>query len=181
MPCFPGGSQSLCQIPRLGNLLCVLKLLQKCENVFGIIILQCVGHLLGSSIVELMVTLIKRSYVTRLPGVLQPETLSPQPTSAESCLPRRHSKAGLAHSLVEAVAPFPGSWCTQAFVCALRASLKGMRFDFKCDCSPPTILLGLLLCSWMQGIFFFLLGSNILLLMVAQQLVAISVCSHRRR
>ena len=77
--------------------------------------------------------------------------MSPQETLKDS-------KAGLAHSLVEAVAPFPGSWCTQAFVCALRASLKGMRFDFKCDCSLPTILLGLLLCSWMQRIFFFFVG-----------------------
>ena len=77
---------------RLGNLLCTLKLLQKCKNFFGIIILQLVGDLLGGSTVELMVTLIKRSYVTRLPGVLQPETLSPQPASADSCLVRRHSE-----------------------------------------------------------------------------------------
>ena len=27
--------------------------------------------------------------------------------------------------------------------------LVGMKFDFKCDCAPPTILLWLLLCSWM--------------------------------
>ena len=31
---FPGGSQSLCQIPRLGNLLWALELLQQCENFF---------------------------------------------------------------------------------------------------------------------------------------------------
>ena len=68
------------------------KLLQKWENFFGIIILQFVGHLLGGSIVELIVTLIKRNYVTCLPGVLQPETLSPQPASADSCLLRRHSE-----------------------------------------------------------------------------------------
>ena len=35
---FPGGSQSLCQIPRLGNLLWALDLLQQWENVFDIIV-----------------------------------------------------------------------------------------------------------------------------------------------
>ena len=29
-----------------------------------------------------------------------------------------------------------------------------MRFESKWDCTPPTILLGLLLCPWIQGIFF---------------------------
>ena len=33
-------------------------------------------------------------------------------------------------------------------------SLVGMVFDSKCDFSPPTILLGLLLCPLMWGIFF---------------------------
>ena len=33
---FPGGSQSLCQIHRLGNLLWALELLQQCKNFFGI-------------------------------------------------------------------------------------------------------------------------------------------------
>ena len=46
---FPGGSQSLCQIHRLGNLLWALKLLQQCENFFGIIVLQFVGCLLTGS------------------------------------------------------------------------------------------------------------------------------------
>ena len=31
---FPGGSQSLCPIPRLGNLLRVLELSQQCKNFF---------------------------------------------------------------------------------------------------------------------------------------------------
>ena len=62
------------------------------------------------------------------------------------------------------------------FVWALWLPLAGRRFDVKCDCIPPTILLGLLLCPWMQGISF-LVGSNILLLMVFQQLVTILVFS----
>ena len=45
-------------------------------------------------------------------------------------------------------------WCTQGFVWALQASLVGIGFDSKCDFIPPAILLGLLLCPWMWGIFF---------------------------
>ena len=68
---FSGDSQSLCWIPRLGNLLWALELLQQCENFFGIIVLQLVGHLLCSSTVELMVTSSKRTYATlRLPGLM---------------------------------------------------------------------------------------------------------------
>ena len=64
------------------------------------------------------------------------------------------------------------SWCMQGFVWALQASLLGMGFDSKCTFTPPTILLGLLLCPWAWGIFF-LVGSKILLLMVVQQQVVI--------
>ena len=39
---FPGGSQSLCQIPWLGNLLWVTELSYQCENLFGVIVLQFV-------------------------------------------------------------------------------------------------------------------------------------------
>ena len=46
-----------------------------------------------------------------------------------------------------------------------------MGFDSRRDFAPPTILLGLLLCPWMWGIFFG--GSNILLSMVVQQRVVI--------
>ena len=51
---FPGGSQFLCRIPRLGNLLWALELSQQCENFSGIIVLQFVGCLLGHSKVGLM-------------------------------------------------------------------------------------------------------------------------------
>ena len=59
------GSQSLCQISRLGILLWVLELLQQCKNVFGIIVLQSVGHPLGGSMVGLVVTSSRRAYATR--------------------------------------------------------------------------------------------------------------------
>ena len=39
---FSGGSQSLCQIPRLENLLWVTELSYQCENLFGVIVLQFV-------------------------------------------------------------------------------------------------------------------------------------------
>ena len=62
--CFPGGSQSYCWIPRLGNLLWALELLQQCKNFFGRIVLQSVGCTLGSSIVTLIATSSKRTYAT---------------------------------------------------------------------------------------------------------------------
>ena len=67
----------------------------------------------------------------------------------------KHSKAVLIQSLVGVTAPFPQSWCTQGFVCALQASLVGMRFDFKCNCASLTIFLWLLLCPWSWGYVFF--------------------------
>ena len=46
-------------------------------------------------------------------------------------LKAKQSQAGLAQSLVGCTAPIPGFWCTQGFVCALKATLEGVRFDFK--------------------------------------------------
>ena len=71
-----------------------------------------------------------------------------------NCYPRppqetlKHSQAGLAQSLVGGHCSFPRFLCTQGFVYTFQASLVGMRFDFKCDCAPPAILLQLLLCPW---------------------------------
>ena len=61
---FLGGTQSLCPIHRLGNLLCVLELSQQCKNFFHIIVLQFVGHLLSGSMVEVMASSPKRTYAT---------------------------------------------------------------------------------------------------------------------
>ena len=65
------------------------------------------------------------------------------------------SQAGLAPSTVGVTAPFLGSWCIEGFVCALQASLSGMKFYFKLDCAPPTFLFQLLLCPWTCSIAFF--------------------------
>ena len=50
---FPGGSQFLCWIPRLGNLLTVLELLQQWKNFFGVTLLQLVVCRPGGSVVGL--------------------------------------------------------------------------------------------------------------------------------
>ena len=50
--------------------------------------------------------------------------------------------------------------------------VAGMGFVSKHDFASHAILLGLLLCPWMWGIFF-LVGSSILLSMVVQQRVVI--------
>ena len=78
-----------------------------------------------------------------------------------------HSQASLGQSLVGSLLLSPGSWCTR-FVWALPVSLVGMGFDSKHDFTPPTVLLELLLCPWMWGIFF-LVGFNIFLSTVVQQ------------
>ena len=89
---FPGGSQFLCWIPRLGNLLWALEVLQQCENFFYIVVLQSVGHLVRGSMVEL------RSPPPRVlmphaasPGLWQPGPLSPWQTTADPSRHRRHS------------------------------------------------------------------------------------------
>ena len=60
-----------------------------------------------------------------------------------------------------------------------KGSPAGMRFDSKCDFIPLTIILGLLLCPWMCGIFF-LVGSSIVFSMVVQQKVIILEFSQQK-
>ena len=99
---FSGGSLSLCQIHRLGNLLWVPELSYQWENLFGIIVLQFVGHLLGSSMVGFMATSYKRAYATcktAAPRVPAPAADHCQPMPLQETL--KHSKAGMAQSLWE--------------------------------------------------------------------------------
>ena len=79
---FPGGSQSLCWIPRLGNLVWVLELcnsartsLVRCSPVCGL----CARWLYGGA------------HMLRLSGLLQPDPLSLRQATADPCLCRRHS------------------------------------------------------------------------------------------
>ena len=54
---FPGDTQFLCWIPRLGSLMWGLEPLQQFRNSFGIIILQSVGHQPNGSVVGLQASL----------------------------------------------------------------------------------------------------------------------------
>ena len=58
---FPGGF-----IPQVGKSVVGLTTLEQCGNFFGIIVLQFMGCLLGSSIVRLMTISFKRIYATCL-------------------------------------------------------------------------------------------------------------------
>ena len=91
----------------------------------------------GCSVVGLMATSSKRTYaIPRAPA-----------SAAGHCWP-----ISLQETLKLSLCGV--SWCTQGFVWALWASLVGMGFDSKRDFTCPTILLGLLLCPWTWGIFF---------------------------
>ena len=68
--------------------------------------------------------------------------------------------------------------CTR-FCWSPRVSLAGMGFVSKHDFASHAILLGLLLCPWMWGIFF-LVGSSILLSMVVQQRLVILESSQEK-
>ena len=74
--------------------------------------------------------------------MLHPKPLPLQKATADPYLCRRHSNTQrrVWLSLCEV------SWCTQAFIWALQASLESRVFDSKDNFTPPTIFLGPLLC-----------------------------------
>ena len=106
---------------------------------------SCVSF--SSSMVGLMATSSKKAYA--IPRSAAPGAQALRQATADPCLHRRHSNTVLAQSLWDL-------WflvCT-IFVWGLWASLECMEFDFKCNFAPSTIFLGLLLCPWMWGIYF---------------------------
>ena len=119
------------------------------ESVFPV----CVSS--GGSMVGLKATSSKRAYAT----TRHASPRAPAPVAGH-CWPGP-LQVWLSLYVVS------GSWCTQGFVWVLWVSLADMGFVSKCDFTPPTILLVLLLCPRMWGIFI-------------QQWVVIW-CSHRRR
>ena len=178
------GSQPFCWIPRLGNLLWALELLQQCEHFFGITVLQFVGRLFDGSIVELMATSSKRTYATyHASQVCCRQSPCPHRRPLLTCVSAgEHSNAQrqvwlslLWGSLLLSLGPG-----VHKVVCALQASLAGLRFDSKCDFAPSIMLSGPLLCPWMWLFFFFLVGYYILLSMVVQQLVMIFLFSQEK-
>ena len=65
-----------------------------------------------------------------VPGLLQPEFLSPWQATADPCLRRRQSNTQ--RQVWLSLCVVSGFWCAQGFVWALQASLEGMGFDSKC-------------------------------------------------
>ena len=150
---FPGGSQSLCQIPRLGNLLWALEdVLLTVQKLLWYNCSPICGSPTWWLYSEANSDLLQEDLCHMLPllGPLLPEPLSSRQGTADPCLHKRYSKtkAGPAQSLVEVTAPFPWFWCAQGFVCTLSVTLASMRSDFKRDCTPPIILLWLLLARY---------------------------------
>ena len=68
-----------------------------------------------------------------MPRLLYSEPLTPQQATVDSCLCRRlldTHRPSMAQSLVESLILFPGSWCTQGFVCALQESVCPVLWKF---------------------------------------------------
>ena len=152
---FPGGSQSLCQIPRLGNLLWCLELLKQCKNFCGIIFLQFMGFLFSGSIVGLMVTSSKKTYATSFTfhdhNCCQSPCLCGRPQLTCAYTGDTKTLKGRSGSVS------CGGHCSFPWVLVhtrFCLCLLSMKFDSKLDYAPPTILLGLFLCTWTWGIFF---------------------------
>ena len=156
---FPEDSQSFCWIFRLGSLLWGLELLQQWENLFGITVLQFVEYPPSGSIVWLMVISSKKTCTTScVPQNSAAKAPVPMPCRRPSNTYRQVWLDLLWGAGVVVTVPFLGSWCTQGFICALQASLAGMRIDFQWDCTPPVALLLYLLCPWMWGVVSFFGG-----------------------
>ena len=152
---FPGGSQSLCQIPRLGKLPWLLGIFAaeellwcNCSPVCGSSARWLYSGANGDLLREDL------GHTLHLPGLLQPEPLALCQAIADPCLCRKHSKSGLAQSLLGVTAPFPGSWCTQGF-CLCPLSISG-RYEvwFWMRLRPSYDLVEASPCPWVQGIIF---------------------------
>ena len=110
-------------------------------------------HLLCGSMVGFMATSSKRAYATCcVTQVCCMQSPCPCNRPLLTC-----ATTGDTQTLKEAwhiLYGVSGFWCTQGFVWTLQVSLVGMKFDSKCDFAPPIIFLGIFLCPWIWGIFF---------------------------
>ena len=113
------------------------------------------------------------------PGLMHSEPLPLHQDTADPYLYRRHSNTQ--RQVWLSLCGVSGSWCTQSFVWALRASLEGIGLDSKHDFAPhpPCCLVGASPLPLHVG-YLFLVGSNILLLMVVQQRVALLELSQEK-
>ena len=177
---FPWWCSILLPDPQVGKSVVGLELFQQCENFFGIIVLQFMDHLLGGSIVGLMVTSSKRTDATCQASQVCCSQ-SPCPHS-RSLLTRASTRDTQTLKCVSSSVSC-GGHCSFPLVlvhtrfCLHPLSVPGgseiwfLNMPFL---ASATVLLGLLLFPWIQGILF-TVGSNILMSMVVQQLVVILV------
>ena len=130
--------------PQVGKSVVGPKTFALVQELFGKILLQLVGHLPGGAMVRLMVTSSKKT---------QAPCWAPRVAAARAPVPAD----GQTHMQVWGISAgghgsFPGPGATGFRLHAHVAG--GMRLDFKCGCTPPSVLLQLLLCPWTWGIFF---------------------------
>ena len=164
---FPGSSQFLWQIPRLGNPLWDPKLLQQWDNFFYIIVLQIVGHQLVDSMVGLMETSFKMIYATgstpRSVEIRVPIPMAGYCWSMPLQETLKYSEVALAHSLC-------GLWelvCTS--FCLIPLSISGSHgVWFYMQFCPSYYLVGSFALLLVMS-YLILVGSNFLLSMVVQQ------------
>ena len=83
-----------------------------------------------------------------VPGLLQPEPLSPRQTTAHLYFHwSPQTLTGRSGSVSCGVtAPVPGSSAHKGFAFGLQASLAALKFDSKHDFAPPTILKNIYFC-----------------------------------
>ena len=125
---------------------------------------SCVSS--GGSMVGLMVTSSKRAYATARSAASRASAL--KQATADPYFHRRHSNP----QRQVWFSPCGVSCCANGFVWALWVSLVGVGFDSKCDFCPSFHL------AWASSLpldegYLFMVGSNILLLMVVQKWVVI--------
>lgn len=92
------------------------------------------------------------------PGLLHPDPLPLQQTTADLCL---HGNLQTLKGRSDSVS-VDSLGAHKILFEPSGESLVGTGFDSKCNFAPPAVLFGLLLCSWMWSVFFFG-GINILL------------------
>ena len=176
----PGDSQSLCQIPRFGSLLWALELSQQHENFFGIVVLQFVDRPSSSSVVGLMATSSKRTCTT---------CCASQHCYCQCSCPR--GRPLLTHASAEDPPTLKGR--SGSVSCGDHCSFPWVLVHTRFCLCPPRVsgryevlnviapLLPSCCFSFVLGCgVAFLGGSNILFLMVGQQLVVILVFSQEK-
>ena len=115
---FPGGSQSLWWIPRLGYLLWALELSQQCKSFFGIIALLFVGCR------SVALWCVSQVCCSQSPWPHSRPLLTCASAGDTQTLTSRSGSVSCG---------VPGSWCTQGFFWTLQESLADTWFDSKCN------------------------------------------------